>query len=397
MGTVQDRLPGVTEGHVNRGSGLCFRQAAIPCISNQTAIVNAQAIGHPTGLFVPMTSLTLAGDTIPFGATPVVQIVQSAPATCIVQFLVRGIDLFGQLVEELTPQVTIAAKTNNFIYLSKVFWKVTQVRYSSVVLDSDTSTVSVGTRFDFTRTIDAANEHIAGNNLGIPIPIWMRYTPFGPSQAALRTKQRNRRQGLYPMPELKASQVGTFSGVPLAGETVTIDGIPYTWRATVSTIVLEVLIGANATECAQNLFYALNAEPLQAGIKYGSLTTAHPTVRPLVLPSSGVLTINARFPGALYNQVVLSEASTNFAWTANNLTNGQSAIGEVGGIHIHNITDGVLQNLSMRQYDIGVSEIGWDGALEKLSFTDRSALTAWAVTDNVIVYLDSLRSADGNM
>ena len=72
---------------------------------------------------------------------------------------------------------------------------------------------------------------------------------------------------------------GTFTGLPATGQTVTFDGVVYTFRATINNgIAREVLIGATGDDCADNLIAALNAGP-GAGTLYSTATTQHATCR----------------------------------------------------------------------------------------------------------------------
>lgn len=50
----------------------------------------------------------------------------------------------------------------------------------------------------------------------------------------------------------------TFSGLPAVDNTITVDGITYTFKASVSTTPNQVKIGASIEECADNLLAALN-------------------------------------------------------------------------------------------------------------------------------------------
>jgi hypothetical protein len=69
-----------------------------------------------------------------------------------------------------------------------------------------------------------------------------------------------------------------FTGLPANTNTVTFDGVVYTFKTVlIQANAREVLIGASATECASNLADAINAEPGTSGTKYSNTTTAHPT------------------------------------------------------------------------------------------------------------------------
>ena len=75
-----------------------------------------------------------------------------------------------------------------------------------------------------------------------------------------------------------ASVTVTFTGLPANGNTVTFDGVVYTFRTAITQEnPREVDIGADAAECASNLADAINAEAGTSGTAYSNSTTAHPT------------------------------------------------------------------------------------------------------------------------
>jgi hypothetical protein len=61
---------------------------------------------------------------------------------------------------------------------------------------------------------------------------------------------------------------------PNAADTVTVNGIPYTWRSALTPTPGEVLIGATALASAQNLYAALVGSPDVAGTAYAGGTTS---------------------------------------------------------------------------------------------------------------------------
>jgi len=393
MGTNQARLPGYTEGSVNRGSGLSRRDYIALLVSNQTKIVNAQAIGGPSGAAVTTyTSITRAGNRLNFPSTLVAAITPGVSGT--VKLRVRGFDQFGERVDEITPTVTLTTATTNYIYLSKVFAFVEGVQFQSNGLDSLAQTISLGTRWDWTRTIDASNNHIAGENLGWGFPLWVRYRPIGYAFGT-NNRQRRNRSGLYPQP-VAASRTGTFTGNPANNETVTVDGIVYTFKTALTPAANEVLIGASASEDASNLADAIMASPGTVGVKYGGGTVAHSTCR--ASAAAGVITITARQPGSLGNTIVLAEALTNFTWAGTNLTGGISDLCEVLGINVLEISataaNSVITNLGLSDVEVGRAAAGWTASLEKIGLLFQSSVPGWAVADTYLVEM-AMRSLDG--
>jgi hypothetical protein len=100
----------------------------------------------------------------------------------------------------------------------------------------------------------------------------------------------------------------TFTGLPVANDTVTVAGTAFTAKASASTST-EFTIGADATATATNLAAKLNA---------------HTTISRYVTASSalGVVTLTAAVPGVFGNLVTLSEALTNATVSGATLSGG---------------------------------------------------------------------------
>lgn len=116
----------------------------------------------------------------------------------------------------------------------------------------------------------------------------------------------------------------TASGVAVAGETVTIAGVTYTWRAaiTAASPANEVKIGAAATNSLDNLKDAINGTALVGapGAEYSQATVRHPLVTAgaknattLVIASTDTNT-----NGALGS----TETMTNWAFTGATMSAG---------------------------------------------------------------------------
>lgn len=134
----------------------------------------------------------------------------------------------------------------------------------------------------------------------------------------------------------------TSSGVAVAGETITIGSVVYTWRAaiTAASPANEIKIGAAATNSLDNLKDAINGTALVGapGSEYSQATVRHPHVTAgaknattLVVDSTDTNTSGA---------LVTTETMTNWAWGAGTLsagvagtvTQGTSATAGVAGI-----------------------------------------------------------------
>lgn len=120
-----------------------------------------------------------------------------------------------------------------------------------------------------------------------------------------------------------ASRVLTFGGVnAVAAETVTIGTTVYTFRASLSTVAFEVLIGATIAETIRNLANAINLGPGE-GIWYGSLTTIHPQVTATYTATTLTATDKMGI-GASANTIATTETIADAAnvWAGATLTGG---------------------------------------------------------------------------
>lgn len=109
-----------------------------------------------------------------------------------------------------------------------------------------------------------------------------------------------------------SSDVLTLSvGVPSDGETVVLDAVTYTWRAT-PTVANDVDIGGTIEGSIDNLVAAINLTGT-AGVEYGAGTVKHPTVS-AEKASTTTMDAVARIPGVAGDAIVATETMTNGAW-----------------------------------------------------------------------------------
>ncbi len=104
---------------------------------------------------------------------------------------------------------------------------------------------------------------------------------------------------------VKATGTVTFTGLPVADETITVNAIVYTFKASASTAT-EITIGADATGTASN-----------AASKIVANDTAVDASN-----VAGVLTITAASTGEYGNAITLAESATNTAVSGATLTGG---------------------------------------------------------------------------
>lgn len=110
-------------------------------------------------------------------------------------------------------------------------------------------------------------------------------------------------------PAVKATGTVTFSGLPVANETVTINGQVYVFKASASS-ALEVTIGADANATGANFATKVNTNSVV-------VTAAN---------VAGVVTLTAISGGTGGNAITLAEAATNTAVSGATLTGGVNTV-----------------------------------------------------------------------
>jgi hypothetical protein len=118
----------------------------------------------------------------------------------------------------------------------------------------------------------------------------------------------------------------TLTGQPLDTETVTIDGVVYTFQTTLTAgVANNVLIGATASDSLDNLIAAINAAA-GAGTTYGAdnTTVAHPTVS-AAAGAGDTMDLTARVKGTAANAIATTEGLTNGSWGGGTLSGGVNA------------------------------------------------------------------------
>jgi hypothetical protein len=110
-----------------------------------------------------------------------------------------------------------------------------------------------------------------------------------------------------------ASGTITFSGTPVADETLTIGGITFTAKASAGAPLGEFTLNANNTTCAANLVTRINAHTSLTGV----VTAAN---------VAGVVTVSAVTPGKWGNLIPLTESMTGCAVGAASLAGGSGTV-----------------------------------------------------------------------
>lgn len=126
------------------------------------------------------------------------------------------------------------------------------------------------------------------------------------------------------------------------GETVSIDGVVYTFQTTLTEVANNVLIGADDDASCANLVAAINRSA-GAGTTYAKLTVAHTTVT--AAASTNTCIVTAQVKGVNGNNIAVSEDMAQGAWDAIKLGTTTAGAGDanVVGLAIGDAIESVLQ------------------------------------------------------
>ena len=119
-----------------------------------------------------------------------------------------------------------------------------------------------------------------------------------------------------------ASGTVTFSGAPSNNDTVTVNGVVYTFKTTPAA-ARDVAIGATSALAAEYLAAAINADPSLVGTGFYSTTTAHTTC--IASASGAVVTVYARAHGTAGNSFTLAESGSSTTVSGANLSGGAAS------------------------------------------------------------------------
>lgn len=114
-----------------------------------------------------------------------------------------------------------------------------------------------------------------------------------------------------------ASGLITFTGVPTASQTITLNGRVYTFQPIGPLASSEILIGANAEATATNIAIAINAP---------SIGSANANVNASVLFSGYEVRLTAKVSGVAGNAITLNATASNTGVSGATLTGGVNAI-----------------------------------------------------------------------
>lgn len=128
--------------------------------------------------------------------------------------------------------------------------------------------------------------------------------------------------GLAASNEQRATATVTFGMTATDTDGVVINGITYTFAATVNAAYL-VENGASAAASAANLAAAINDDGTGDGSDYGAGTLANPFVTASV--DGAVITLTARVPGTGGNAITVTTDDANVTLSAGTLEGGAAA------------------------------------------------------------------------
>ena len=113
--------------------------------------------------------------------------------------------------------------------------------------------------------------------------------------------------------DVRASKLLTNTSNVANNDTVTVAGVVYTFKTTLTGAANEVLIGGTATISFDNLKAAINDSGAE-GTDYGQATVANPYCVATTKTATTLL-VEAREPGADGNALAIAEGSTVLSWT----------------------------------------------------------------------------------
>ena len=119
----------------------------------------------------------------------------------------------------------------------------------------------------------------------------------------------------FSFDEVDAEGAVTFSGLPSDTETLSLGDVTYTFVSSLGATDNSVLIGADASATATNLYHAITATAAQDDVLYANVTEAnrHATA---TAPSAAVVALTAAATGTGGNATTLTSAATNVSLTA---------------------------------------------------------------------------------
>lgn len=259
---------------------------------------------------------------------------------------------FDGFLDETRITIGVGRYTANFVPPTASFGRN---------VGGDPSFASVALLMGYEGSIADESSHALVVNTGSPAPVAQN-----PADNAYSYQVLNQRPSwddtFIEAPLLYAQGTLTFTGLPTAGETVTVGSKTYTWANPVGA-ANTVLIGASTSACINNLIAALNASA-GAGTTYGTGTVANASAQGL-LYQDPQMQVRALAAGSAANSVVTTDTMANGAWDAPTLEGGESipAASDFAMQRLLTDVSGIVAvQVSARAYktDAGTSQIRYD-------------------------------------
>lgn len=168
-----------------------------------------------------------------------------------------------------------------------------------------------------------------------------------------------------------ATDVLTYTGLPVAATTVTVDGVVYTWRAAV-TAANDVLIGPSIAGSLVYLAAAINGGA-QSGTVYGPGTVSNPGVT--ASASLATLTVTAILSGTGGNAIGATTTSGNGSWASATLTGGTA-----GAILTLDGNGRYIDNAGQQSFQTPIPTLDWVYRADLAMWVRATQLT---LTDNM--------------
>lgn len=118
-------------------------------------------------------------------------------------------------------------------------------------------------------------------------------------------------------PYTAAASVLTFTAQPANNDTITLDGVTYTFKSPFVDAAGNVAIGAAVTNTIDNLCAAINGDA-GAGTLYGTGTTASVNTSALNIENDQMRAV-ANTPGTAGNAIAIAESCANASWQSGNV------------------------------------------------------------------------------
>jgi hypothetical protein len=153
--------------------------------------------------------------------------------------------------------------------------------------------------------------------------------------------------GVTPDSGAKATGTLTGSGQPANSDTVTINGVTYTFKTALTPAAYEVKIGASLQATLLNLYNAINRAGGVPDTDYGKATPEHGTVE-ATSASATTVVVRSKRGGTAGNAYATTDGSVNLSWGGATLAGGTNS-GSTALKQLRYITESLVHNIETTQ------------------------------------------------